>query len=298
MRTTMMAMCLAFLPPLVGPAVASEGDQLTLSFLGQQYVHRWSEGDQHEFTPNGQEDLSSWTDMLTLTVFPEVWDGEELAAVANNVRALYRDRGQILKTDAVRRRPWKPREEYFVNAILPAPGLIELVFTRIMLFDDTGLAIVASHRIYGAESVDIVNAWIEANGAGWEKALLSWRSIPSLDSLGDPPDEATSVMMSLSTHLRIVRNSPPPIKSKPWPKPDVSKLEGLSRKELRKGLGEPTTCSTAAAPTVSLPACDEADRWAFSFYRLVPGSRGGGLELVLEFSPGGTAISSDLLRTQ
>ena len=53
------------------------------------YFYRWNEGVQHEFTPDGQENLQTWTDMLTINVFPTVTNGDQLAQIANNLLSLY-----------------------------------------------------------------------------------------------------------------------------------------------------------------------------------------------------------------
>src|ERR1700692_4408901 len=63
------------------------------SFKDAEYFHRWSEGDQHEFTPEGQEDLDAWTDMLTVDPYRSIHDGEGLANAANSVLENYKEHG-------------------------------------------------------------------------------------------------------------------------------------------------------------------------------------------------------------
>ncbi|HYE76103.1 MAG TPA: hypothetical protein VEF04_22350 [Blastocatellia bacterium] len=53
------------------------------SFSNVSYFHRFTNQDQHEFTPAGQEDLNAWTDMITINLYRKVRDGEGLAATAN-----------------------------------------------------------------------------------------------------------------------------------------------------------------------------------------------------------------------
>ena len=48
-------------------------------FRGVGYFHRWSKNDQHEFTPEKQENLDKWSDMMTVNAYPDVHDGERLA---------------------------------------------------------------------------------------------------------------------------------------------------------------------------------------------------------------------------
>src|SRR5262245_10556396 len=62
----------------------------TLKLNQTDYFHRWSQNDQHEFTPRGQEDLEKWTDMLTVNVYRQVTNGEGLAQMANQVLERYK----------------------------------------------------------------------------------------------------------------------------------------------------------------------------------------------------------------
>ena len=66
------------------------------------YFHRWSKNNQHEFTPEKQEDLDKWSDMMTVNAYPDVQDGERLAQTANAVLDNYkRHQAKVLKTDSV-----------------------------------------------------------------------------------------------------------------------------------------------------------------------------------------------------
>ncbi len=59
-------------------------------FRGVGYFHRWSKNDQHEFTPEKQENLDKWSDMMTVNAYPDVHDGERLAGTANAVLDNYK----------------------------------------------------------------------------------------------------------------------------------------------------------------------------------------------------------------
>jgi hypothetical protein len=75
-------------------------------FGGVDYFHRWSQNDQHEFTPQGQEDLEKWSDMITMNVYPSTHDGDALAAKANAVLENYKNHGaKLLRTNSVPRTP-------------------------------------------------------------------------------------------------------------------------------------------------------------------------------------------------
>jgi hypothetical protein len=82
-------------------------------FGGTDYFHRWSQNDQHEFTPQGQENLDKWADMITINVYQSAHDGDALAAKANAVLENYKSHnGRVLRTDSVPRTPDRPAEHF------------------------------------------------------------------------------------------------------------------------------------------------------------------------------------------
>jgi hypothetical protein len=69
------------------------------SFADVKYFHRFTKDDQHEYTPDGQEDLNAWTDMVTILSYPKAKDGEALAATANAVLENYKaNKASVVKT--------------------------------------------------------------------------------------------------------------------------------------------------------------------------------------------------------
>ena len=132
-------------------ATSPAASAATLTFDGRVYFHRWSKSGQHEFTPEGDQDLSRWRDMVTVNTHDTVRDGEQLAALANSVVSNYQRHGKIVRTDSKPRTPQRPAEHLIV-AILGNPELLEAVFARIVLVDGVGEAAVYSHRIYGKEA--------------------------------------------------------------------------------------------------------------------------------------------------
>src|SRR6266496_1573808 len=63
------------------------------------------------------------------------------------------------------------------------PNFIEVAFARFKLVDGKVCSFVYSHRIYGEKIGDQASAWLSANGAEIEKALMEWTSMPSSSSL-------------------------------------------------------------------------------------------------------------------
>ena len=79
-------------------------DKPAFVFRSASYWHRWSNNDQHEFTPRGQEDLQKWSDMVTINLYPDVRDGAALATTASAVLENYKNhQAMVLKTDSAPR---------------------------------------------------------------------------------------------------------------------------------------------------------------------------------------------------
>jgi hypothetical protein len=152
-------------------------------FRNVGYFHRWSQGEQHEFTPEKQEDLKKWSDMMTVNGYPGVDDGDGLAATANAVLENYKKHGaKVLKTNSAPRTADRPAE-HFIAVVFGRPDFIEVAFARFKLVDGKGFSFVYSHRIYGEKIGDQMSAWLGANGEAAEEALMKWSSFPSPDSL-------------------------------------------------------------------------------------------------------------------
>lgn len=167
-----------------GPA-ASAAAKPAFVFREVGYFHRWSQNQQHEFTPEKQEDLKKWTDMMTVNGYPHVADGDGLAAAANAVLENYKKHeAKVIKTDSVPRTADRPAE-HFIAVVFGRPDFIEVAFARFKLVDGKGFSFVYSHRIYGEKIGDQMSAWLSANGEAAEKALMKWSSFPSPDSLSE-----------------------------------------------------------------------------------------------------------------
>lgn len=166
----------AFLFSLVGTAsfaAPGGGTGLTLTFKGTSFLHRWEQGEQREFTPQGQEDLEKWTDMITLHRYPDAKDGDGLAGMANAVLENYKaHKAMVIRTDSVPRTADKPAE-YLIVVIFPQPTFIEAVFARFKLIGGVGTSTIYSHRLYGKVGNEM-SAWLQANGEATEKALMAW----------------------------------------------------------------------------------------------------------------------------
>jgi len=162
-------------------AESKSAEKSTVTLSQVQYIHRWSKGEQHEFTPQGQEDLEHWSDMVTINYYRSVKDGDGLAAVANSVLENYKvHQAVVVRTDSVPRTPTKPAE-YLIAVMFGQPTFIEAVFARFKIVDGVALSVVYSHRLYGNKIGNEMSAWLQNNGPATEKALMSLETIPLLD---------------------------------------------------------------------------------------------------------------------
>ncbi len=135
-----LATCLVGSGVLVG--AGSEPDFL---FKNLAYFHRWSQKEQHEYTPAKQEDLDKWTDMVTIDGYSTVHDGDALAERANSVLENYKTHQAIvLKTSSVPRMADRPAE-HFVAVVFAQPKFCEVAFARFRLIQGKGFAVVYSH---------------------------------------------------------------------------------------------------------------------------------------------------------
>ena len=158
-------------------------DQPAFTFKDIAYFHRWSQNDQHEFTPQDQADLEKWSDMMTINFYPDARDGDALAAKANAVLENYKSHhGMVVRTNSIPRTPVRPAE-HFIAVVFGRPNFIEVAFARFKLVDGAGCSVVYSHRIYGQKIGDQMSAWLDANAAQTEKALMEWSESPSPKSL-------------------------------------------------------------------------------------------------------------------
>jgi hypothetical protein len=117
--------------------------------------------------------------MITVNGYPDVGDGERLAATANAVLENYKShQAKVLKTSSVPRTAERPAE-HLIAVMFTRPNFIEVAFARFKLVDGKGCSFVYSHRLYGEKIGDQMSAWLSANGEEIEKALMEWSSMPS-----------------------------------------------------------------------------------------------------------------------
>jgi hypothetical protein len=177
-RSFVLLIAAAAAPMLTSIRAAETATEPAFEFRQVNYFQRWSKGEQHEFTPDKQEDLDHWTDMMTVNGYPNVHDGDALAATANAVLENYKSHeGRVVKTRSVPRTKERPAE-HLIAVMFVRSGFVEVAFARFKLVDGKGHSFVYSHRFYGDKAIEQMNAWVVANSAAVEKALMEWDAKP------------------------------------------------------------------------------------------------------------------------
>ena len=181
-QIVLASFALIFAPHVVNGVSSQETDKkeksAAFAFADVKYFHRFTKADQHEYTPEGQEDLKSWTDMVTILYYRKAKDGEALATTANAVLENYKaNKARVVRTDSVPLTKDKPAEHLAV-VIFGRPEFIEVAFARFKMQDGVGSAVIYSHRVYGNSVGNEMSAWLERNGLTTEKYLMKWDAMP------------------------------------------------------------------------------------------------------------------------
>ncbi|MCX4165705.1 MULTISPECIES: hypothetical protein [Paraburkholderia] len=164
---------------------AQTAEQSAFRFNGTDYFFRWSDDTLFEFTPPGQTNLDTWSDMVSVVIYRGVKTADDLASAANSLLDSTKLKGAVLKTRSVPRTPDRPAE-HFIASMMAAPGVVEGVFTRFVLMDGVGYALIFSHRFYGQDlhkAAQLLGDWENAHGADMEKALMSFEPVPGVSAL-------------------------------------------------------------------------------------------------------------------
>jgi hypothetical protein len=159
-----------------GLAVATPNSQspatAKVTFRGTEYLLRSLDGKTYEFTPPGQEDLSAFTDMLALNLFPTAHDQEALDTITSRTLAIAQGaKATILRTISVSASGNQPGEHFFA-AVVPTPHDVDFDATRFVLVDKQVVGVYYTHRSYGQSAAATASAWGTKNAADVEQQLL------------------------------------------------------------------------------------------------------------------------------
>ena len=169
---------------LLATATTATPKTPSVVFLGEEYFHRWSMNGQNEYTPSGSEDLSAWSNMLTIN--PTSVDPTRMPELASTIRANYEKAGAtILRVDSADGPSGKT--EYFQAALFTTDSFMEAAFTRVFLVEGRPLIATYAKRFYGADVGAQMSSWLKPNGPSLEKSLRTWPGVPTLAALAALP---------------------------------------------------------------------------------------------------------------
>jgi hypothetical protein len=166
-----------------GTAKEAEGNS-AFSFQNTRYFYRWPLGDQQFFTPKGQTELGTWSDMIIVGRYPTVQDGAALTTAVNTIFGNSKKRGAIVLGAHYIPKKNGQATEYFTAMVLGQRDVeLEADFSRYVLSGGMGHVLSYQHRIYGANVGNEMSAWLKVNGPLIEKELLNWDAAAVLKSL-------------------------------------------------------------------------------------------------------------------
>jgi hypothetical protein len=154
-----------------------------VTFRGTEYFLRSSQGNEYDFTPQGQEDLHTFTDMLALDLYPAAHDQEALATITSRVQAIAQGaKATILRTISVSASGQQPGQ-HFVAAVLPTPHGVDFDAARFVLVENQGVGVFYTHRSYGDTAAGTTSAWVTKNAADVEQQLLQFDAAHMVSSV-------------------------------------------------------------------------------------------------------------------
>lgn len=158
-----------------------KADSSSLTFRDKEFIHRYSKGSLHEFTPEGQEDLSKWNDMLSIVHIGEAKNEEELKKLSDGLFKFYKQSGGKLFGMRVQDKTKDSPSEYLGGIIFAKENMTEYVKTKVVLRDGKVYALVYSHRFYLqiAKSQEAIKQWLTDNEEKNIYAMWDWKKFPS-----------------------------------------------------------------------------------------------------------------------
>jgi hypothetical protein len=195
----------AAMPDLQSPATAK------VTFRGSEYVLRSSHGNGYDFTPRGQEDLSTFTDMLELNLYPAAHDQDALATITSRVQAIAQGaKATILRTISVSASGQQPGE-HFLAAVMPTPHGVDFDAIRFVLVDNQAVGVFYTRRAYGESAAGTTSAWVTKNAADVEQQLLQFdasRMVSAVKNPASPPLPAANTDLPAGTLKKGTLTSP------------------------------------------------------------------------------------------
>jgi hypothetical protein len=152
-----------------------------ITFRGTEYFLRSPHGNTYEFRPAGQDDPSTFTDSLTLDLYPAACDEEALATITSRVRAIAEGAKATILPATVSASGQQTAEHYFA-AVVPTTHGADFDAIRVVLVDKQAVGVFYTHRSYGQSAADATNDWAKKNAADIEQQLLRFDASHAVSS--------------------------------------------------------------------------------------------------------------------
>jgi hypothetical protein len=152
-------------------------------FRGTEYLLRPFDGKTYDFTPQGQEDLSAFTDMLSLKLYPTAHDQQALATITSRTQAVAQGaNATVLPTISGSASGQQPGA-HFLAVVLPTPHGVDFDAIRFVLVDQQVVGVFYTHRSQGQSAAGTTSAWVAKNAADVERQLLQFDAARMLSSV-------------------------------------------------------------------------------------------------------------------
>ncbi|HEY4560337.1 MAG TPA: hypothetical protein VIG54_06325 [Lysobacter sp.] len=156
----------------------------TLAVGNMTYVHRYSDGGLHEYTPEGQDDLDRFADMLTLLPTPEDLRAADLESYSIHMAAVHTRRGgEVLSRECEAATPVHVADCTLLIRFAKA-GHVELAVDKQMATKRGLVAMALAHREYGEGAAGRAVAWTQGEGQRRIADFIDWA-----DRLGRAMDD-------------------------------------------------------------------------------------------------------------
>ena len=192
-------------------AAAATPPPAKVTFRGTEYLLRSAEGHEYDFTPSGQEDLSTFTDMLAIDLYPAAHNQEALATITSRVVAIMQGaKGTILRTVSVSASGQQPGE-HFLSATRPTAHGADFDAVRFVLVDNKGVGVFYTRRSYGESAAGTTSAWVAKNAADVEQQLRHFdasRIVSAVTSSASPSLAASNTDLPAGTIKKGTLTSP------------------------------------------------------------------------------------------
>jgi hypothetical protein len=180
-----------------------------ITFRGTEYFLRSPHGNTYEFRPAGQDD-PTFTDSLTLDLYPAAHDEEALATITSRVRAIAEGAKATILPATVSASGQRTVEHYFA-AVVPTSHGADFDAIRVVLVDKQAVGVFYTHRSYGQSAANATNDWAKKNAADVEQQLLRFdasHAVSSAKGSAPPPPAADNAGLPAGTIKKGTLTSP------------------------------------------------------------------------------------------